>query len=418
MFHEVHDKDIALFQQPELEVGTKKTEWITFRPINQLTDGSAIEFHVPGTSTTYMNLKKTLLLLKLKIVKANGEDIAEAEKVGLTNAPLHSMFSQVDFNLQQQPTTETGTNYPYKAYLDILLDATDEHELSSQLFIMDTAGRFDITDPSGSNKGLFDRAKVTSGGKTIDIIGKLHVDLCQQDRLLVNGVPLNIKLWQSSNAFRLSAESDAEAYRVKIVEAALQIATVKVNPSVIIGHSDALKSSDAMYPYTRSVIKTYAVPRGQYSFTTDDLFQGEVPEKLTVGLVSSAAHHGSLVKNPYNFQTFNCNFIGFYVDGQSVPTQPLQPDYKNELFVHTYHRLHESRSKDSAIFISRADFKAGSCLYTFKPEGDDKHRLSERAHTRLELKFKEALPETCTVIVYAKFVALMRIDASRSVTLE
>ena len=120
MFEETHDDDLALFQLPEFETGTQKTDWITYNPINQLTAGSAIEFTVPGTSISYIDLRRTLLSLKLKIVKNDGTDIVQGDKVGLVNAPLHSVFSQVDFNVQQQPTTETGTNYPYKAYLDLL----------------------------------------------------------------------------------------------------------------------------------------------------------------------------------------------------------------------------------------------------------------------------------------------------------
>lgn len=417
MFEETHDDDLALFQLPEFETGTQKTDWITYNPINQLTAGSAIEFTVPGTSISYIDLRRTLLSLKLKIVKNDGTDIVQGDKVGLVNAPLHSVFSQVDFNVQQQPTTETGTNYPYKAYLDLLLDSTDQHELNGQCFNMDTSGSVDVTDPSGTNSGLFDRAAFTKEGGVLDVIGRLHVDVCQQDRFLLNGVPLNIKLWQSTDPFRLSADKSDEAYRVKILEASLRVAMVKVNPGVIIGHAEALKTSETLYPYTRSVIKTYAVPSGQYSFTADDLFQGEVPKRLIVGLVSSSATHGSYVKNPFNFHHYNCNYAGFFVNSQSTPSHPLQPNYEGNQFIEAYHRL-TSCHINRAVTLSRKDFKSGSSLYVFDPDGDYKDRVNERAHTRLELKFAKPLPEACTVIVYAKFAALMKIDSSRNVFLE
>lgn len=68
--------------------------------------------------------------------------------------------------------------------------------------------------------------------------------------------------------------------------------------------------------------------------------------------------------------------------------------------------------------MTRSDVKGGYCLYEFRPHGDTKDRLEEKAHTLLKLKFSEALPTTCTVIAYAKFPALMTIDASRHVFLE
>ena len=70
-----------------------------------------------------------------------------------------------------------------------------------------------------------------------------------------------------------------------------------------------------------------------------------------------------------------------------------------------------SRSKEPGL-------KKGYCLYVFKSCGDTKDRPEERAHTRLELKFAEALPSTCTVIVYARFPSVLKIDASRNVTTE
>lgn len=413
-----HDDDLALFKAQELETATKKREWITVRPINQLTEGAAIEFNIAGTSLAYVDLKNLLLYVKLKVVKADGTKLASGAPVGLTNNALHSIFSQVDVNLQQHATSEVGANYPYKAYLDTLFDCQSKHDLSCQLFIKDDGGLdMDDTDPGGTNNGLYAREKSTQESKELDLIGHLRVDLCQQNRLIPNGVPINIKLWQASDRFRLLAKDDTESYKVIITEAALKLASVKVDPNVLLSQADIIKTSDALYPYSRSVIKTYAVPQGQYSFITDDVFQGEVPQQLIVGLVESAASHGSYVKNPFSFQHFNCNYAGFFVDGQSTPSEPLQPNYKSDHFIEAYQRLYLDHA-ERAVQIYRTDFKRGYCLYVFRPGGDAKDRPDERALTRLELKFAEALPKTCTVIVYAKFPALMRIDASRHVTLE
>ena len=204
---------------------------------------------------------------------------------------------------------------------------------------------------------------------------------------------------------------------MRITDAALKVAVIKVNPSVILSQSDVIKNEDAIYPYSRSAIKTYAVPQRQFSFITDDLFQGEVPRQLVVGIVDSAAAHGSYVKNPFNFKHFDCIYAGFFVDDHSTPSEPLQPNYKNDLFVDAFRSLYWDTSY-RAVHVTRSDFRDGYCLYVFRPDGDTKDRPDERARTRLELKFSEPLPPTATIIVYAKFPAVMRIDASRNVALE
>ena len=100
-----------------------------------------------------------------------------------------------------------------------------------------------------------------------------------------------------------------------------------MTPGVQIAHADVLKNTTALYRLEHSVIKSYSVPSGQYAMSVDDIFQGEVPQSLLVGVVSSAGFNGSYTKNPFNFDNFNCSFVGFYVDGQSVPQRPFQPVY-------------------------------------------------------------------------------------------
>lgn len=89
---------LSLFQAPEVHTGSQKTEWLTFTPINQLTEGAAIEFNVPGTSTSYINLEKVLLCVKFNVVRGNGSILESTDPTGVINNILHTMFSQVDVN--------------------------------------------------------------------------------------------------------------------------------------------------------------------------------------------------------------------------------------------------------------------------------------------------------------------------------
>jgi hypothetical protein len=141
----------------------------------------------------------------------------------------------------------------------------------------------------------------------------------------------------------------------------------------------------------------------------DDLFQGEVPGRLILGLISSSAMHGDVNKNPFIFKHFGCNYIGFYVNGQSMPNHPLQPNYDDDQFMEAFQTLNKE-GKKRTIEITRKENKDGYCLYIIDPRGVyNKSRPLQRGHTRLELKFASALP---------KFPALAKIDQSRKVTLE
>lgn len=100
----------------------------------------------------------------------------------------------------------------------------------------------------------------------------------------------------------------------------------------------------------------------------DDVFQGDIPESLVVGLVSSRAYSGDYTLNPYNFQHFNCYFAAFYVDGKSVPTNPIEPNYSKGTYISAYLSLFSGKGTNTTAHpfsLSREDYARGYCLYMF-----------------------------------------------------
>ena len=412
-----YTEGLALFQHPVTDVGHGGNKWVEYRPINQLTEGAPLEFVVAPTASTYIDLERTYLYVKAKLVKGDGTAIAKTELVVPSNLLLHTMFSQVDLSLQQTSVSQLGAHYPYKAYLDVLLNTVDSQELEPQMFFKDQIDMEDTNLAQPKNMAILSRYAVIHESKMFDMMGPLQLDMAQQDRYLLNGVPLTLKLWPSSDKFRIMASDATQKYKVLISDASLKVCHVKINPNILIAQNELLKSTPALYPYQKSNLKTFSLPAGQFSFTADDLFQGEVPTSLILGIVSSSAYNGDYGKNPFNFKNYDCNFVGFYVNGESVPTHPYTPNYRTSIYLDLYQTLNHKGSS-RAVPIGRADYGNGYSLYRFEFVGDTPLTSpSMRGHTRLELKFGTALPETCTVIVYAKFAALMKVDQARSISL-
>lgn len=163
--NENHLNQLSIFEPPPTDTTILTREWVEFRPINQISEYSALEFNIPPLSTGYMDLQNSRLKIKLRILSPLNTPITEENAVGLTNLPLHSIFSQVDTSLQQTPVSQLGTNYPYKAYIDTLLSTSSEnYEVhQSQLYFKDTSDP-DDTDPiKGINIGLFQRYQTCDG---------------------------------------------------------------------------------------------------------------------------------------------------------------------------------------------------------------------------------------------------------------
>ena len=240
---ESQQQSMSLFQATPIEKTIIKHKIVEYRPSGPISEGSTIEFNVPGTATDYINLKKSKLHVKAKVTKENGTVISAVEDaVGLVNLSLHSLFRQIDVNLQQKNISpDIGSSYPYKAMLDVLLHTDlNEAKMESEFFFKDDATVMDAVDPqNGGNGGLLQRWSFTGAGGVIAMEGPLQVDICQQEREIINGVPIGIKLYPSSSPFRLMAGGDA-TYKVIITDAVLKVYQVEVDPEVMVSPNMSL----------------------------------------------------------------------------------------------------------------------------------------------------------------------------------
>lgn len=417
-----HNENLSLFYTPPSEGSVEYVHWVKVRPISQITPGGTIDFNISGNSLLYMDLSKIKLHIKARVIKADGKDFKDGEYATPINMPLHTIWSQVELTVQQKPICSgVSTRYPYKAMMDILLEhsAIEKESLDScKMFYADTAGAMEIVNPIGDpvNQGIFYRNERVKNGQTFHMVGGLNIDLFRQRRLLLNGLQVGLRLFPNNEQFNLM--SNIEGCRLEVVDAALNVCYVKVASPVVLGHNEALKRASAKYIYDESIIKTYAIARGQYSLTVDDIFQGLVPKNVKMGLVSSAALNGSFSKNPFNFKHYNVNFCGFYVDGQSMPSDPLEPNFKSGNYVESFQSVFNVNPQAG---LKYEDYKEGYALYCFDlNQNDEEHvkHIRKQGHTRLEIRFSEALPETATLILYAKFPQILEIDESRKVYLQ
>ena len=108
---------------------------------------------------------------------------------------LYSLWSQVDLSLNNTLVTQSNNTYPHRTYIESLLSfgkEAKESQLLSNLWIKDTAEAFD-TNGAG-NVGFTKRKASAAGSHEIDMFGKLHLDMCFQNRYLLNGIEIKLCL--------------------------------------------------------------------------------------------------------------------------------------------------------------------------------------------------------------------------------
>ncbi|GFV71376.1 uncharacterized protein F54H12.2 [Trichonephila clavipes] len=247
------------------------------------------------------------------------------------------------------------------------------------------------------------------------MIGPLHCDRLQ-NRLLLNLVDVKIKMTRTKPDFCLMSTKTGEPYKVVLQHASSFIRKVKVNPGVSLGHAKALEKSTAKYPIDRVLCKTYSIPKGSWSFMQDNVFLGVLPKRVVVGCIDNAAITGQLNLNPFLFDHCNVNFLSIYIDGQPVPTKPLELKYETNCYIRAYHQMFSGLNRDSGNYLKRGEFAQGHTLYVFDSPDlcDGPHlNLQHQGNLRIEIKFANALTKTISVFIYAEFENIIEINKSR-----
>ena len=97
------------------------------------------------------------------------------------------MISSVNLYLSNKPISSNSDNYPYRAYIETLLsynaDSKSTHLKASVLWVEDTATHFNTLDHDGGNVGLQKRIDEIAQSRTAQLLGRLHLDLFQQEKI-------------------------------------------------------------------------------------------------------------------------------------------------------------------------------------------------------------------------------------------
>ena len=156
-----------------------------------------------------------------------------------------------------------------------------------------------------ANLGSKARYAFTKQSNTVDMIGPIHSDLFFQERLLLNGVNLRLKLNRAKTSFCLVSSAVNPQFKVVIRQAILYVRKVKVAPAISLGHVAALKQATAKYPIRRVDCKVLSIPGGFPTFTPDNIFLSQIPKRIVLGLVDTEAYNGSYGTNPFDFKHHN-----------------------------------------------------------------------------------------------------------------
>jgi hypothetical protein len=423
---EIMSNGLDIFEAPTKDSSILGGKTIDHHMITALQDNnSVIEFIIPSEGHDYTYLPLTRIDGEIEIKKSNGTAVGDADLVAPVNLISSAIFRQVECEVNGVQVADlTSPAYHYKAYIESHLtyghDAKKTH-LQAALYYQDTNDKEEtFTDECLSFKTR--RSWILKYGNKLYFSTPLFIDFFDSERYLIPGVTIKLKFLKNDDKFCLL--SATEAWKIKINSMKIQTRKLTIHPDIVQKHREILLKEPAIYPIDQSKIKTYVLSEGITSKNLPGVFRGKLPRLAVIGFVNSDAYNGDFSKNPWKFHHYDVSYLSFVINGTPYPSTVFQPDFANGKFIREYRHFLDHTGithENETNYIDIDTYKANTALFPFDLSGDlcngYHEHLDKDGFVNIDLQFKRALPHNVTVIIYATYKEIIKIDGAGQVVL-
>ena len=410
---------LDLFEVPLTMAVQQNSRYTAYSPLTSLAEQSSIEFDIPSSEYTYLDLSRSYLQLKVRIVSPDGIKYNDDRNIGPVNLLLHSLFSQVDIYLNSQLVSTSNNLYAYKSYLQTLLNYSQDKKksiLQTQGFYEDTPGH--LEDTTVHNAGFTARKALMKKSSEIELVGRLNSELFSQERLLPSNTDLKIKLTRTKDSFALMGTVPS---KLEITECFLFIRRVEINPELVSSQEKVALKTPYKFILNKADVRYIIAPAGSSFINRENLSVGDIPSRVVIAMVSTEAFQGNFNFNPFNMRSFGLQTCSLYLNGVAVPSKryDLSKDNVERIYYDSFEALDlVSSGRDNGIDLKR--YKNGSFFVAF--DLTPSHAYDEaflnplvKGSLRFEAQFNPALPSSVVILFYMEVEGVLQLDKNRQV---
>ena len=415
-----------IFEDLKTDISAHSISYMEFKPIAAL-DQKKNKFIVPRDQNYFWDLERSRIVAKAKLTTHDGELLVPG-KQGIINNPGQTMWASLECAYNGTQTRSAYSIQHMRGYIENLLFETEgqkESALSSELWRWDTTMNFDQTDPdppvptdpirleTGKNYGYSYRFKFVSGSQEFKLSSKIHDDMFLQPKWLVPGVEISMTLTTSSNQFLLM-DGDNKGPRMVLLDLTLQMCRVMPQTPLYNEILEKWEHEPAVYPFYETEVQVRTIPTGSKDLRIDNPFtSSQVPDYVYLALVSAARLEGDYTKNPLFLDRMRLDKLTVRIDGQNVPAQPMEMDYRSEQAMDAYALLCQTLD-NNPNGLDYLRFMRGYCVYGFEllpgTSAEFSRPPTETGTLVVEGHFATATTETVRAILIGKRQAKFKID--------
>ena len=302
--HTCVNSGMCIFDEQPIQTDIQSSKIVDYHPISNI-EGSdiPIQFEVTGNPEEYIDCQDISIELKCKITKADGKPIVAADKLGLTNLSVASLFQDVMLTLNDKQIEGGDHSYPYAAYFSTVSQFQGQAKgthLRTWGWQSDQPEKFD----NETNTGLVERMNWSAGSKEFQLKGPVFLDFFRQSRYLISQINMRLKFVRAKPEFALMAFG-ADKYKIHITSAVLYVRKCLMNPRVINEHNMGLKKKNAKYTLNHCELTTFTIATGTQSHIRDRLFPAQLPKAVYIPMVENEAFNGDYKKTHFTFKTLD-----------------------------------------------------------------------------------------------------------------
>ena len=182
--HPATKSELELFNIPPTQTAIETYYEVQFRPTSTLDSTRNYDFIIPA-SDDFTDLSSTIIYLNGNVLNSDLSKLTETSITPVKNFG-NALFEQVDFYLGNVSITPANNLYHYQSFLEDLIFRQPNP-----------------IDFACLNATENERSEFIAKSRTFDLYFRLHNCLCQQNNLLISGVPITIRLSRSKDDFPL-----------------------------------------------------------------------------------------------------------------------------------------------------------------------------------------------------------------------